>query len=378
MTAAIYLDHAATALPRSPQAIAAATNALNLGNAQRGVYAPAALASQLLSKARHHIGRMVGVEESHTVCFLASATAALNQVLLGAKPRCVALDPLAHNAAYRPIMALANQRDTHYWVLPHHPTGKIDLAQVKQQWISGTDWLVLTHGSNVTGLIQPIEVVEAAQRLGARVLVDACQTAGAIDLTGLACADAIAFGAHKSLRGLPGVGALIINNNLPPLEPLIYGGTGGLATTAAMPLELPTRLEAGTLNLPGIAAFAAAAETWLTHPHSGSISAADLSTAVMAGGGVPLPSDPQQSLPVVSFVLPQTSVWESADMLERCFDIQLRAGLHCAPLAHRTLGSFPEGALRVSSGATTTTADLVALTQAIRTVCSRYGDLAHA
>ena len=377
MTTPIYLDHAATALPRSPHAIAAATNAMNWGNAQRGIHAQAATASHHLNKARQHIARMVGVEQSHTVCFLCSATAALNQVLLGAKPRCVAIDPLAHNATYRPLMALAAQRGVHYWVLPHDPKGKIDLAQVKQQWVSGTDWLVLTHGSNVTGLIQPIEIVTLAQQLGARVLVDASQTAGVIDLADLACADGIAFGAHKGLRGLPGIGALIVNNNLPSLDPLIYGGTGGAAATAAMPSELPTRLEAGTLNFPGIAAFAAAAEDWLVNPAPWPISAADLTNAITAGGGVPLASDPQQSLPVVSFILPQAPVWESADILERCFGIQLRAGLHCAPLAHRTLGSFPEGALRVSSGSTTTVDDLVVLTQAIRTVCSRYGDLVY-
>ncbi|MEO0868766.1 MAG: aminotransferase class V-fold PLP-dependent enzyme, partial [Cyanobacteria bacterium J06642_11] len=226
--------------------------------------------------------------------------------------------------------------------------------------------------SNVTGLLQPVEtLISMAQQAGGKVVVDAAQTVGVIDTQGVAAADAIAFGGHKGLRSLPGVGVLVVRQGI-ALEPLIYGGTGGEGASETMPTALPQRLEAGTPNLPAISAMAAAA-TQVSKPP---ILVHDLREAVVAGGGQ-IVGEAEPAVPIVSFRLPEIPPSEAADILERCFDIQLRSGLHCAPLAHRTLGTLPAGTLRVSTGVTTTTADLDQLTQALRGVSQSYKQMLH-
>lgn len=399
----LYLDHAATSLPRSQQAVKVATQAMALGNAQRGFHPQATTASQTITRARQSLGKLVGVSDrTHQVCFLPSATAALNQAILGLRPRPrrIAIDPLAHNATYRPLQALTQQQGIPHWILPHDSHGSLDIPDIQRQWQADTDLVILTHASNVTGLVQPVAAVmqaiqnnpeadtpkQGTQKQSTnlstpRFLIDAAQTAGVIDIKDLAPADMIAFGAHKGLRSLPGVGTLIVANDI-TLEPLIYGGTGSESAAVNMPKSLPTRLEAGTLNLPAIAAMAASAEAYLNQPsttstptphaitpHQSSVSSQSLRHAITTGGGRILPIGPHPAVPVASFTLPNLPVWEAADRLERCFSLQLRAGLHCAPLAHQTLNTFPEGTLRLSAGATTTPQDMLYLTQALRSIC---------
>lgn len=372
-----YFDHAATGLPRAAAAIVAATNAMDVGSAQRGFHQSAMAANKIIAGARRATASLIGVTpQTHAVCFLPSTTAALNQVILGMRPRPrrIAIDPLAHNATYRPVMALAQQQGIPHWILPHTPQGLINLGQLATAWQSDTDLVVLTHGSNVTGLVQPVDaIISMVQKAGAKVLVDAAQTVGVINTQSLAVADAVAFGGHKGLRALPGLGVLVVNRTM-ALEPMIYGGTGGEAAADTMPLELPQRLEAGTPNLPAIAAISTQATVALAKPM---VAVNELREAVAAGDGQVVGIAKAPALPIVSFTLPGIEPSEAADMLERCYDIQLRSGLHCAPLAHRTLGTFPNGTLRVSTGNTTTAADLDQLTQALRGICQSYLHVHH-
>ena len=367
LSAGIYFDHAATSIPRCQAAIMAANAAVNLGNAGRGMYPSATTASQIIAQARQAIASKFKTNNSQNICFLANTTAALNQAILGLRPSpsCVAIDPLAHNATYRPLELLCRNQGTKFWILPHEPTGKIDIESLKTSWKENTDVVIITHASNVNGLIQPVgEVIKIAHDFGAVVIVDAAQTVGAIDVSVLAVADLIAFGAHKALRGLPGVGTLLVAAGI-ELEPLIYGGTGGDSAIEFMPEELPQRLEAGTANLPAIAALEASIKNNTINQENYLITSADLADAVQSAGGQLLPRDNFNSVPVVSFILPEIPLWSAAEILERSFDLQLRTGLHCAPMAHRILGSFPEGALRVSSGCMTTPEDLLYLSRSI-------------
>ncbi|MEM6254789.1 MAG: aminotransferase class V-fold PLP-dependent enzyme [Cyanobacteria bacterium P01_D01_bin.156] len=374
-----YFDHAATGLPRAPAALKAATRAMNMGSAQRGIHQSAMAASEVIARARDAIAPLIGVSsQTHAVCFLPSTTAALNQTILGIRPRPrrIAIDPLAHNAAYRPVMALAQQQGIPYWILPNTPEGLIDCSQLAATWQTDTDVVVLTHASNVTGIVQPVDtVISMAHQTGAKVVIDAAQTVGVINTHGLAAADAIAFGGHKGLRSLPGVGVLAVSHGL-TLEPLIYGGTGGEAAAETMPELLPQRLEAGTPNLPAIAAMSAQAAN-VTKFSKPDVLVHDLREAVTAGGGQIVTTSKSPAVPIVSFTLPGIIPSEAADILERCFDIQLRSGLHCAPLAHRTLGTFPNGTLRVSTGVTTAAADLEQLTQALQGVSQSYRQILH-
>ncbi|MEM6449586.1 MAG: aminotransferase class V-fold PLP-dependent enzyme [Cyanobacteria bacterium P01_D01_bin.105] len=378
-----YFDHAATGLPRAQRAIAAATAVINGGSAQRGYHHAAITAHQIIEEAREAIAPLVGTTcQTHSVCFLPSTTAALNQVILGLRPRPsrIALDPLAHHATYRPIIALAQQQQIPHWILPHNAQGLIDCAQLTQAWQPETDLVVLTHASNVTGLVQPVTaVMNVAKRFGAKVVIDAAQSVGVIDTQALGIADAVAFGGHKGLSALPGLGVLVINSHTIKLEPIIYGGTGRESASDTMPDRLPQQLEAGTPNLPAIAAIAAQAKAAKKAAKFSKpvVSAHALREAVLAGGGQVLSTGEASVVPVVSFALPDIPHLEAADMLERCFDIQLRSGLHCAPLAHRTLGTFPHGTLRVSTGETTTLSDLEHLTQALRGLSQSYLQIHH-
>lgn len=353
----IYLDHAATGLPRHPAATAAAVEAFALGNPGRGRHHVQAAALHCVEQARRDVAALV--VGGGTVVFTSGCTAALNQALLGWRPRpaLVAVDPLAHNATRRPLHAMGART----WVLPAGEHGVVDVAAAQDSWRDGTQLVVLTHGCNVNGALQPVpQLAQLAHRRGAAVVVDAAQTAGVVVPLDVGPADAVAFSAHKGLRALPGVGALVLRG-APVLEPLLAGGTGGDAVSPGMPDALPMRLEAGTPNVVGIAAMGAAARTVDAWDVMGM--ARRLCDAVERAGMKPVWGG---GLPTVGCVVAGRTGGEVEEMLDRVFGIVARGGLHCAPDAHARLGSPPEGTIRFSAGSSTTQQDLDALTAALR------------
>jgi selenocysteine lyase/cysteine desulfurase len=331
--------------------------AFDLGNPGRGAARVAMSASAAVESARTSVREFVGWG---TVCFTPGTTASLNIALRGWNPRPVrvAIDPLAHNAVRRTLAAIGAET----WVLPHDREGVVDLGSIASAWRGGTSLVVVTHGSNVTGGIQPLAAIaKQARRLGASVLVDAAQTAGLlpIDIDGV---DAMAFSAHKALRALPGCGVLVVRDGS-SIDPLITGGTGGDSMSLEMPQELPARLEAGTPNVPGIVALGASARASTPRPAAVADAAARLREAVVRAELKPLATN---HLPVVSFELPGYDARTVEEVLDRSFDIVTRAGLHCAPAAHAVLGTSDRGTLRVSAGEGTTQSDLDGLTRALR------------
>ena len=353
-----YLDHAATSLPRWPKAIAAASEAADLGSPGRGMHALQAKSSAAVEATRAAIAESVF---QGTVCFTSGATHGLNQAIAGLRPRPrrIAIGPMLHNAARRPVA----HTKCPIWPLPADINGRIDVMRARKQWPSDVDLVVLSHGSNVTGLLQPVaELAELARANRVHVVVDAAQTAGIIQPLDLGPVDAVAFSAHKGFRALPGCGALIVAADF-ELTPLMQGGTGFDATAHEMPSSLPARLEPGTLNLPGIAALGAAVICGSQSPWNWQQTAQALREAVHAAG-VPLVGSGE--LPVVSFTLPGLSPTAIEEMLDRSWGITVRAGLHCASEAHRTLDTHHRGTVRCSAGATTTSHDLNELTRALR------------
>lgn len=356
----IYLDHAATSLPRLPAALDAATRAFALGNPGRGASRASLEATRAVEVARDEVRAMVGWG---TVCFTAGATDALNIALRGWRPvpACVAVDPMAHNAVSRTLAAMGVAT----WTLPHDRNGVVQPSEIEGEWRSGTSLVLVTHASNVTGAVQPLgAIAHVATRLGAAVIVDAAQTAGLLplDVDGVS---ALAFGAHKALRALPGVGALVVRSD-GVFEPVRTGGTGGDSASESMPAELPWRLEAGTPNVPGIVAMGVAASTVSIDASRVRESSEKLRDAVERADVTVYGA--RSDVPVVSFDVPGIAPGEVADMLDRAFDIVTRAGLHCAPSAHRTLGTIERGTVRVSSGGNTTDEDLAVLTRALRDI----------
>ncbi len=351
----VYLDHAATSLPRRRAATEAAAAAQNLANPSRGLHTAQAEATRVLETARAAVRALVGYG---TVCFTPGCTYALSQAILGIrpKPRAVAVDPLSHNAIRRAALRLG----VPLWVLPHDAGGRIDVDRVRGEW-EPVDLLVVAHASNVTGRLQPVrELVEVARARGARVIVDAAQTAGIVPLD-LGEPSALAFSAHKGLAALAGTGALVLADGV-DLEPLVVGGTGFDSLSPEMPAELPARLEVGTMNLPGIAAMGAAAREALDRPWDYEPITARLQEAVAQAGVRAVGSG---ELPIVSFNVDGTSPTEVEEMLDRSFDIVVRAGLHCAPSAHEALGSLPTGTVRASAGAATIADEVSALREAL-------------
>ncbi len=354
----IYLDHAATSLPRRVESVRAAVEASSWANPGRGTHGPQSQSSDRVEDARAVLAELVGFGE---ICFTSGATAALNQAILGwdPSPACIAIGSMVHNAVRRPAHHCAAE----VWTLPHDRDGLVDVAETRRRWRDGTALVVVDDASNVTGLRQPVaDLVEVAHDRGAGVVVDCAQTAGVVMPLAVGEADAVAFSAHKGLRALPGCGVLAVRPSL-SLVPRVHGGTGEDAIDEAMPAELPRRLEAGTLNLPGIAALGAAAATARRDSWDWRGMATHLREAVVAGGGRLVG---RGELPIVSFVLDGISAVEVEEMLDRAFGITCRAGLHCAPAAHSVLGTLDGGAVRVSAGATTTCDDLKQLEVALR------------
>jgi len=351
----IHLDHASTSLPRSRAATTAAREAFDLPTPGRGRYQAQLRSTEIVERARAAVQSALAFE---TVCFGSSATHALSQAIVGLRPvpRRVAIDPLCHNAVRRPVHALGVPT----WVLPADRDGRVDVSAAQDAWVPQTDLAVLTHGSNVNGVLQPVaELAHLAKRQGAFVVVDAAQTAGTVRAE-FDDVDALAFSGHKALASLPGVGVLAIRDAA-RMEPLVLGGTGFDAAPATMPRELPARLEAGTPNLPGIAALgaaAASAATWDWRTMNDQLQAA------LAAAGITVNSI--GDLPVASFSVHGSTPTEVEEVLDRGYEIQVRAGVHCAVSAHAHLRTAESGTVRVSCGRTTTAAELERLTRALR------------
>ena len=352
----IYLDHAATGIPRLREAVDAAREAAEWANPARGLHTLQAQSTAGVERAREAVGALAG---GGTVCFTAGATHALNQAIGGLRPTPtrVAVDVTLHNAARRAVARL----DASTWTLPHDAVGRIDLHRARSGWIGGTELVVCNHGSNVTGVVQPVaELADLAHRQGATMVVDCAQTSAHLRELDVGSSDLLALSAHKGLRSLPGVGALVVRGEV-DLAPLLVGGVGFDAQSDEMPDELPARLEAGTANLPGIGAFGVAAQRARSHAGVAS-EQTDALREALARAGVEVHAC--TDLPLATFSVPGLGAREVEDALDRVFGVVVRAGLHCAPGAHRVLGT-PDGAVRASLGETTTPEDLAALGNAL-------------
>jgi selenocysteine lyase/cysteine desulfurase len=237
----------------------------------------------------------------------------------------------------------------------------------------------MTHASNVTGGLMPVEAV-AAGKGDALLLVDAAQTAGCIPLQMDAMGiDLLAFTGHKALLGPPGIGGLCIAPRV-DVPPLIRGGTGTSSDREEHPLELPLALEAGTHNMAGVAGLRAAL-AYLAERGVGSVmeEEARLMEILLRGlGGIPGlrlhgPRAGRPRAPVVSLNFDGLHPGHLATVLEEGYGILVRDGLHCAPAAHRSLGTFPEGTVRISPGPFQTPGDMERVLEALGQIARQMG-----
>ncbi len=378
----IYLDNAATSWPKPPEVLKAMADVLEHagGNPGRSGHHLSIEAMRLMYETREDIVRFFHASDPLRVIFTSNATHAINIALQGLlKPGDhVVTSAMEHNAVMRPLRSL-EKRGLNLDVVPCASDGSLDIEDVAQAIRSHTRLVVINHASNVVGTILPVAgIASLAHRVGAWLLVDASQTAGAMPINTQAMGiDLLAFTGHKGLQGPPGIGGLIIGDNVDAsrIEPLMRGGTGSQSELEEQPEHLPDKFESGTPNIVGIAGLRAALH-WLENSGIEAIEARkkEFYRALIDGlSGIPGvklygPLDPARATAIVSLTIDGKLVSEIGLKLDEEHGILSRVGLHCAPAAHRTIGSFPEGTVRLAPGVFTTMVDIRQTIQAIAKV----------
>ena len=376
----VYLDHGATSWPKPVEVVSAVHDALTLygGNPGRGAYRLAMTTTRLIHDSRRDIAGFLGAPDARDLLFQPGCTEALNLVLRGllSPGDRVVVCSMEHNAVSRPLHALA-ALGVEVVVIDADETGTVDADEVEQAAASAvTRAIVCQQASNLTGAIQPVaDLADVAHAHGAFMLVDGAQAGGHLDID-LATlgADAWACSGHKGLLGPQGVGVLYLAPECNP-EPLVLGGTGGGTSESADPPSVrPDRYEAGTPNTPGIAGLGAAARYLSVHAAEHRVVERRLTRrfhegVIEIGGFRVLGPEPDRArVPVLSVVHESIDADRLAFALDRRFGVAARAGLHCAPWAHRTVGTLQTGALRFGIGFGNTEADIDFALGALRTL----------
>lgn len=357
----IYLDNAATSFPKPDSVYHAVMNAMQQTGASpgRGSYGRSLDASRLLLETRELIARLVNALDSSRIVFTNNATHALNQALYGSlKPGDhVITSSMEHNSLLRPLFRL-EQQGIELDLVKTNTEGLIDPGQIRQKLRKNSRMIAVGHVSNVTGGIQDIAAIAAiAKESGLLFLLDAAQSIGsvALDMQALGI-DLLAAPGHKGLLGPQGTGFLAVAPGV-DLKPLMAGGTGGSSDFDLQPETFPEGFEAGTHNLPGIAGLGAGVhfilETGVAiiggHEHT----LAEYARGQLSGiEGCQLygPHDPGRRTGLVSLTASDQDPAMLAFYMDQEYGIAVRAGLHCAPHAHRSIGSYPAGTLRLSPG----------------------------
>ena len=369
----IYLNNAATSFPKPKSVYQAVRESFKIGSSPQRSQDLAG--DRILYDARKSLAKLFHLNRSYQIIFTFNATDSLNLALLGLlKPGDhLITSSLEHNSVIRPLLYLKKKGISFTKILTT-PEGKINLKEIERSLRKNTKLFVFTHASNVIGTLLPIEEIgEIAKKHKIIFLLDAAQTAGSypIDLSRLNI-DLLAFTGHKSLFGLPGTGGLIIREGI-NLTPLRFGGTGSQTKDENQPEVLPDKYESGTPNLPGIIGLSQGIEfilkegllkvrkkeIFLTETFLSGLR--KIKDIVLYG-----PEDSSQQMPVISFNLKGYSPSEVGALLERKYGIISRAGLHCSPWAHQTVGTYPSGTVRFSPGYFNTEEEIDALVNSLK------------
>jgi len=376
----IYLDNAATTVWKPP-AVGAAMAAFLAGapgSPGRSGHRVALDVARQIFDVRVALAEFFGLDDARRLIFTRNATEALNLALHGwlrADDHVVATS-LEHNAVMRPLRHLRETRGIRVTWVAADGEGRLDPAAVAAAVRPATRLVVVNQASNVVGTLAPLAEIRA--RIGAvPLLVDAAQSAGAVPIAvereGI---DMLAFTGHKALHGPTGIGGLCLAPGI-ELDPLVLGGTGSRSESDAQPEALPDRLESGTPNTVGIVGLGAAL-AWRDSLAGGTADIAAqeraLAAALLAGlreiPEVKLhgPATMEARLPVLAFNLVGRACSDIAHELDRQHGVMTRPGLHCAPRAHQTLGTFPAGCVRLSLACSNREADIAPVLSAIRTL----------
>ena len=365
----IYLDQASTSYPKAPSVAQAVYDYLNGSgvNVNRGGYQAAYSVEEQIFETREQLLHLFHFTsgKGKNVIFTPNITTSLNILLKGLlKPGDhVLVSAMEHNAVMRPLVQLSQNGIT-FDRIPCRSDGSLLIEKAEELLRPETRLLVCLHASNVCGTMMPLqEIGKFCQKHGLLFILDTAQTAGVIpiDMEALHI-DALAFTGHKALRGPQGTGGFLLRNELVScIDPLISGGTGSISHTEEVPDFLPDRYEPGTPNIPGILGLHAALSD-LSHTDMMEIRQHELELTQYFIDGI-LQMDPQESslriigkkdicnrCAVVSLQTLNLDMARAAYELDASYGIMTRVGLHCAPNAHKTLGTYPEGTIRFSFG----------------------------
>ena len=376
----IYLDNAATTLRKPPQVIDAVVQAMDsLGNSARGTHEGSLAASRVIYDTRCKLALLFGCKRADHVAFACNSTEALNTAIHGcirSGDHVISTD-LEHNSVLRPLYRLEREKGVSLSFVPADRQGNIDYADFEKLLRSDTRAVICTHASNLTGNVLDLtRIGQFAHAHGLMFLVDASQSAGVlpIDMEKMQI-DVLCFTGHKSLMGPQGTGGLCVREGV-DIAPWKVGGTGVQTYSEFQPAQMPTRLEAGTLNGHGIAGLSAALD-FLQETGIGTIHAHETALLRRFVEGV-------RNIPGVTlygnFDCERTAVaalnigdmdsGEVSDILSEDYGIATRPGAHCAPRLHRALGTEGQGAVRFSFGWYNTEEEADAAVRAVREIAT--------
>ena len=385
MSGDVYLDHAATSWPKPPAVLEAIQDFFENagGNTGRSGHRRSIAASRAVSLARERLADLLGAESPDNLIFTKNATEALNLAICGlvTEGARVVTTSLEHNSVMRPLRELERRgRCSVEVVRVDGSSGEIDLDEWSARLRGAEPRLaVATHASNVTGVLLPLAAMAAsAANCAVPFIVDASQSAGHIPFALSALGgSAVAMPGHKGLLGPSGTGLLYLAPGV-EVDPLIRGGTGSQSELELQPDFAPDRYESGTLNAIGIVGLGAAAEhlgeLGIDRVHARLTELGRRFAAALAGlDGVTShgPTDPAENVGIVSVSIAGVSCATAARLLDDEWGVMTRAGLHCSPAAHRSLGTAPEGTLRFSWGKDTSEQEIDIAVEALRTIGER-------
>ena len=363
----IYLDQASTSFPKAPGVAQAMMDYLTMNgvNVNRGCYSSAYSAEEVIYETRQLLAELFHFSKCKNVIFTPNVTTSLNFILKGfLKPGDhILVSAMEHNAVMRPVVQLASLGIS-FDRIPCRTDGSMILEKVEELIRPETKAIVTLHASNVCGTRMPLDALgEICQRHQLYFVVDSAQTAGIVPINmDKMHIDALAFTGHKGLRGPQGTGGFLVSQELAEqMEPLISGGTGSVSHTEEIPNFMPDRFESGTPNLPGIYGLHEALLFLKTHSLQ-AINEKELSltgyfleqlqTLDDTGRHIRIigKKDLTDRNAVVSIQTPEIDMSQVAWQLDNEYGVMTRVGLHCAPNAHKTLGTYPAGTIRFSFG----------------------------
>lgn len=381
----IYLDNASTSFPKAPTVATAMSDYItNRGiNINRGSYALAYDVEDIIYTTRQRLKTLFNGHDPSHVIFTQNVTMSLNMVIKGLLKAGdhVLVSSMEHNAVMRPLTQLLDKGIT-FDTIPCDSTGSIQMDSIEPLIRPNTVAMIINHASNVCGTIQPLELIgPICKAHNLQYIVDAAQTAGVIPIDVKAChIDALCFTGHKGLLGPQGIGGIILTKEMAhTLTPLIAGGTGSFSHLETMPTHMPDAFESGTLNLPGIIglneslSYIESQGMENIHNHELALTQAFLEGLQSIDGiNIVGKQNIQDRTVVVSITIDSMDPASIAYELESTYHIMTRVGLHCAPRAHQTLGTYPEGTVRFSFGYANTLEDVEAALSALNTIVKNY------